>query len=81
MQLGGHPVVQAADTAVGDRAIEWLLRMQDEVVEWPKTLDVLESYSRALAACRNIQRQMQRLRLEAGLPVGSRCEVCRDWSR
>ena len=81
VQLGGHPVVQAADTAVADRAIEWLLRMQDEVVEWPETLAALESYRRALAGCRNIQRQMQRLRLEAGLPVGSRCEVFRDWSR
>ena len=81
VKLGSHPVIQSADTGLADRAIDWLLRMQDEVVRWPETLAAVESYSRSLAACRNIQRQLQRLQLQAGLPLASRCEVCRDWPR
>jgi hypothetical protein len=76
IQLGSFPVIQAADPAVLDRAVDWLLEMQDEVVEWPETRAAGESYSIALAASRNVQRQLDLLQLQAGVPAGSRCDSC-----
>jgi hypothetical protein len=76
IQLGSYPVIQAADPTERDQAVDWLLEMQDEVVEWPKTQAAGESYSRAMAACRNVQRQLDLLQLQAGVPAGSRCDSC-----
>jgi hypothetical protein len=37
IELGGYPLIQAAEPGVRERAIEWLLRLQDEVTECPET--------------------------------------------
>jgi hypothetical protein len=43
IELGGYPVIQAAEPGVRERAIEWLLRLQDEAIEWPETHAVAAS--------------------------------------
>ncbi len=78
--LGGHPVIQAGDSAVGNRAVEWLLATQYQAAEWPETLRAAQSYTEAKGSCNNVQRQLNVLKLQGGLPDGSRCEICQDWA-
>lgn len=80
IELGGYPVVQAADPLVRYRAVDWLLEMQDAVVTWPEGLRAVQTYTKARESCLNIQRQLDLLQLQVGLPEGSRCDICRSWA-
>ena len=80
IELGGHPVIQDADPAVWNRAVDWLLATQYQAAEWPETLRAAQSYTEAKGSCNNVQRQLDVLKLQAGLPDGSRCKICRDWA-
>ena len=76
MALGGHPVIQAGDSSVRNRAVEWLLATQYQAAEWPETLRAAQSYIKARESCLSIQRQLEVLQLQGGLPEGSRCDHC-----
>jgi hypothetical protein len=80
MELGGYPVIQSPDTGKRDRMIDLLLEMQDAVATWPEAQRAVQSHTRARQTCLNIQRQMDLLQLQGGLPEGSRCDICRSWS-
>ncbi len=76
IQLGGYLVVQSPDPGTRDQAIDWLLEIQDAVATWPEAVRAVQSYTRARQSCLNIQRQLQTLNLQGGLPPGSRCDHC-----
>ena len=61
---------------VRNRAVDWLLAAQYQVAEWPEALRAAQSYTEARESCINIQRQLDVLKLQGGLPVGSRCKHC-----
>ena len=50
--------------------------MQDQVVTWPEAIRAVFSYTQARESCINIQRQLDLLQLQAGLPEGIRCDNC-----
>lgn len=76
IDLGGYPVVQSPDPGIRDRAVDWLLEMQDQVVTWPEAIRAVFSYTQARESCINIQRQLDLLQLQAGLPERIRCDNC-----
>ena len=60
-------------------AVDWLLATKDQA-RWPEALRAAQSYTEAKESCLVVQRQLDVLQLQAGLPDRSRCEICQDWA-
>ena len=43
IELGGHLVAQSPDSGTRDRAVDWLLEMQDAVATWPDAQRAVQS--------------------------------------
>ncbi len=81
LHLGGIPVVRSKDEALRQDAVEFFLKEQQRVAESDEAEASAQAYVAVESATDEVNRCLDRIRLLPSLPLGSECDICRDWVR